>query len=66
MAGVDLRTVQELMGHKNITMTVRCAHLAPAHQREAIERMAQERTDTTTDTGIVGGCKQRRSLCDGG
>src|SRR5712692_10828229 len=28
MAGVDLRTVQELMGHKNITMTVRCAHLA--------------------------------------
>ncbi|PYV94691.1 MAG: integrase, partial [Acidobacteria bacterium] len=39
MAGVDLRTVQELMGHKTITMTVRYAHLAPAHQREAIERL---------------------------
>ena len=51
MAGVDLRTVQELMGHKTITMTVRYAHLAPAHQREAIERLAQKRTDTTTDTG---------------
>jgi integrase len=48
MAGVDLRTVQELMGHKTITMTVRYAHLAPAHQREAIERLAQKRTDTTT------------------
>jgi len=51
MAGVDLRTVQELMGHKTITMTVRYAHLAPAHQREAIERLAQKRTDTTNDTG---------------
>jgi site-specific recombinase XerC len=29
MAGVDLRTVQELMGLKTIQMTVRYAHLAP-------------------------------------
>jgi len=50
MAGVDLRTVQELMGHKAIAMTVRYAHLAPAHQREAIERLVQNRTDTRTDT----------------
>ena len=31
MAGVDLRTVQELMGHKTIAMTVRYSHLAPSH-----------------------------------
>jgi integrase len=40
LAGVDLRTVQELMGHKTIGMTVRYAHLAPAHQLAAVERLA--------------------------
>ncbi len=50
MAGVDLRTVQELMGHKTIAMTLRYVHLAPAHQQEAIERLAQKRTDTRTST----------------
>ncbi len=50
MAGVDLRTVQELLGHKTIAMTVRYAHLAPAHQREAIERLTARPTSTTTST----------------
>ena len=31
IVGVQLRTVRELMGHKNIQMTCRYAHLAPAH-----------------------------------
>ena len=31
MAGVDLMTVKELMGHKTIAMTQRYAHLSPAH-----------------------------------
>jgi integrase len=39
MGGVDLRTVQELMGHRTITTTMRYAHLAPAHQAEAVERL---------------------------
>jgi site-specific recombinase XerD len=39
MAGVDLRTVQELMGHKNISMTVRYAHLAPRHTLAAVESL---------------------------
>jgi len=30
MAGVDIRTVQESMGHKTITMTLRYPHLAPS------------------------------------
>lgn len=50
MAGVDLRTVQELMGHKTIAMTVRYAHLAPAHRREAIERLTAGATSTRTST----------------
>src|ERR1019366_8423347 len=40
MAGVDLRTVQELMGHKSIQMTVRYAHLAPTYQLAAVARLA--------------------------
>jgi site-specific recombinase XerD len=39
MDGVDLRTVQELMGHKGIQMTCRYAHLDPAHQLAAVERL---------------------------
>lgn len=37
MAGVDLRTVQELMRHKTIAMTLRYAHLSPDHKRKAME-----------------------------
>jgi integrase len=36
MAGVDLPTVQALMGHKTIAMTMRYTHLAPDHKRAAI------------------------------
>jgi integrase len=39
MAGVSLRDVQELMGHKTIAMTCRYAHLAPSHQLAAIRRL---------------------------
>jgi len=41
MAGVDLRTVAELMGHKRIQMTMRYAHLAPAHKLAAVEKLAE-------------------------
>lgn len=37
MAGVDLRTVQELMGHKTQAMTVRYAHLSEEHKTKALE-----------------------------
>jgi len=45
MAGVDLRTVQELAGHKDIKMTVRYAHLAPAHKLAAVDRLAEYRRE---------------------
>jgi hypothetical protein len=53
MAGVDIRTVQELLGHKTIAMTVRYSHLAPKHTLAAVERLDAPQdgsTDTTTDT----------------
>jgi len=43
MAGVDLRTIQELMGHKTIQMTCRYAHLTPSHQLAAVERLVSHR-----------------------
>jgi site-specific recombinase XerD len=39
MAGVDIRTVAELMGHSSIQMTMRYAHLAPQHNRAAVDRL---------------------------
>jgi integrase len=39
MAGVDIRTVSELLGHKSISMTMRYAHLSPDHKKDAIERI---------------------------
>jgi site-specific recombinase XerD len=36
MAGVDLTTLKELLGHKDIRMTLRYAHLAPSHKVKAV------------------------------
>jgi site-specific recombinase XerD len=57
MAGVDIRTVQELAGHKDIKMTMRYAHLAPAHKLAAVDRLAkyrkeQEKAEAKKTTGL--------------
>jgi integrase len=50
MAGVDIVTVQELMGHKDISMTKRYSHPTPQHKKQAVERLKSAPIDTYLDT----------------
>jgi integrase len=75
MAGVDIRTVAELMGHKTIQMTMRYAHLAQQHKQDAVERLVEAvaaqsdagksdapqktPTGTRTDTSVSGEVEAR-------
>jgi integrase len=51
MAGVDLYTVSKLLGHHDIKMTQRYAHLSPDHLHQAVRVLDKsKRSDTRTDT----------------
>lgn len=41
MRGVPIRTVQELMGHSDISMTQRYAHLSPDHVMDSVRLIGQ-------------------------
>jgi integrase len=48
MAGVALNTIRELMGHSEIEMTLRYAHLAPSHKADAVATLVTKRTTRKT------------------
>lgn len=54
MAGVDLTTVRELLGHATLTMTLRYAHLAPSHKVKAVEVLDIGKREPVTALGVVG------------
>jgi integrase len=48
MAGIDLTTIKELLGHKTLTMTLRYAHLAPSHKVKAVDVLDNTINETPT------------------
>jgi site-specific recombinase XerD len=52
MAGVDLRTVAELLGHRTLQMVMRYSHLAAEHQAAAVDRLVDvgDKKDAKSDT----------------
>lgn len=52
MAGVDIRTIAQLMGHGTTQTFMRYAHLSPDHNQSAVDRVVGfESQGTKTDTG---------------
>jgi integrase len=47
MAGVDIRTIAQLMGHGTIQMSMRYAHLSPDHNQAAVDRLTTFGTERT-------------------
>lgn len=48
MNGVDITTVSRLLGHKSLTMTLRYAHLAPKHLKDAVNMLNLTREEKPT------------------
>jgi site-specific recombinase XerD len=64
MRGISLRTIGELLGHRTMGMTMRYAHLSPAHNAAAVDSLVSVSvmpTDTRTDTGGIAAVRRKRN-----
>lgn len=52
MSGIDLKTVQELLGHKSIEMTLRYSHLSPSHKQRAVDILGKRMDTKWTLEGV--------------
>lgn len=61
MSGVDITSVKELLGHKSLTMTLRYAHLAPAHKVKAVKILDNALTGKYYDFMTVRDSRERHT-----
>ncbi len=50
MAGVDLTSVKELMGHQSLNMVMRYAALSPSHRADAVRVLDKRLWDDSART----------------
>ena len=62
MAGVDVRTIQELGGWASLAMVQRYTHLTPTHKADAVERIASPNFPTGFTTAASAGRLVRRKI----
>jgi integrase len=62
MAGVDLRTVAELLGHRTLQMVMRYSHLAPEHQVDAVDRLVTKTGNRTATKTATSGLRGKRKI----
>ena len=54
MRGGSLQALKEILGHKDITMTLRYAHLAPDHLRREVAKTERPINARSTHSPLVG------------
>jgi hypothetical protein len=53
MAGVDIFAVKEILGHRDITTTMRYSHLSPGYLQEAVNRGSLVGTGSKTGSSPI-------------
>jgi hypothetical protein len=54
MRGANLKEVQEILGHKGMTMTLRYAHLSQEHKKKAVSLLNGLTTPGDSDSEEAG------------
>jgi integrase len=65
MAGGELYSLRDILGHKSIAMTQRYAHLAPSYRRAIVERMEQIWAKPASRPADIPATKNPRTLLRG-
>jgi integrase len=60
MKGVPIPQIQQLLGHTNITQTMKYAHLSPGHLRDAVDALNIRPEGTATKRPLVAGERSRK------